>query len=105
MKQYKLAGSFYQKKNFCLITTTFSCHSLNPEGLDKVVLQNSLCIWQTQSKLESSLFYTREYKVASYKGGQVASPEDEEQGNKSTLYQYLLPTYTSALTCGRVYLF
>jgi len=74
--------SFYQKKNFYLITTTFSF--VNAERFDEATLQNSHCLWQTQGKLESSLFYTHECKVASYRGGQVASPEDEEQGNKST---------------------
>lgn len=75
------------------------------QSFDEVILQNSLCIWQTQSELASSLFYTQEYKVASYKEGQVVSPEDEEQWNKNTSSQYLLPTQISALSCGRAYLF
>lgn len=50
--------------------------------------------------MTSSWFYTPGYEVASYKEGQVASAEDEEQENKSTLSQYLLPTEISALTRG-----
>lgn len=38
MKQFKLAGSFYHEKNFCIVTRTVSVHSVSEEGFDEAML-------------------------------------------------------------------
>lgn len=49
-----------KRKNHAPLLQPF--HSSSAEGLDEATLQNSLCKWQTQSKLVASLFYTRSRK-------------------------------------------
>lgn len=105
-----IAGSLYQKKKilpyYCNLFFSFlKCRGLWRGYVTKQVLYMANSEYIHSEYIYSIyIFYTQEYKVASYKRGQVASPEDEKQGNKSTLSQCLLPTI-SALTCDRAYRF